>query len=343
MGEIEEEPCSAKKVGCGLECPWAVRHSPSAWAFWPAAALPCAANRFSRSRTLVMYSSSLSRSSVPSFERSVSACPRTSSRMPSGRPRVGSPAPEPHPVCRRGTAWRTPSTASWRPARVRRSASRRGRRPRLRAARLRKSRLSADGPAANSSREIAFLTTGPARVLGAREEARRSLVREPRTHPRVRQARYDRELAAKLLEDFQVRREGVILAFVLWKEEGRVQPQRRANADHPPSRLCSRHARARAAETRAETRRQGQRHAGGLQECASVEGHGILFVEFRPSVLRPTSGVAKTGSAGLNPRQLAREKPCSGRSRERASGSRNSSRGAGLRIASISGRLASSR
>src|SRR5262249_28405822 len=117
---------------------------------------------------------------------------------------------------------------------------------------------------------------GPARVLGAREEARRSLVREPGTHPRVRQAGDDREVLAELPEHVQVRRELVILALLLREEEFRVQAERRADADHAPLCRCGRSAeRARGHEVTEAG--QGQRHAGGAQEFAAVQWHGEIL------------------------------------------------------------------
>ena len=85
------------------------------------------ASRCSRSRTLVMYSSS--RRGRRSRGWSAACWPdRGRRRGCSGRPRGGSPGPGLRRAGRRGTTWRTPSTATWMPAPVRRCASRTGQR-----------------------------------------------------------------------------------------------------------------------------------------------------------------------------------------------------------------------
>src|SRR5207253_9976314 len=88
---------------------------------------------------------------------------------------------------------------------------------------------------------------------------------------RVRQAGDDREFAAEILENFEVRREWVILAVLPREEVGRVQAERCANADHPPPRLGVSGpgaGRGKQVETR-----QGQRHAGGAEEGTTGAFH----------------------------------------------------------------------
>ena len=93
--------------------------------------------------------------------------------------------------------------------------------------------------AANWSSEIALRKPGRPAPGHAGQEAGRGLVGEPRAHPRMRQPGDDREVVAEVLEDFQVGRELVVLAGLFREEIGRVQSQRRADADHPPPRLAA--------------------------------------------------------------------------------------------------------
>ena len=199
---------------------------------------------------------------VPRSDRSVLAWSRTSSRMlrPSARRRTWAWTSS---ARRRGTAWRTPSTARWPPGPVPRSGSRTGP-PFARQGQAGESRLAADVLGRELIERDRVPKPGPARSRRAGQEAGRGLVGEPRAHPRVRQAGDDREVVAEVLEDFQVRREFVVLAGLLREEVRRVQPQRRADADHAPPLGCSLSGTGRRESVEPG---QGQRHAGGLRNC----------------------------------------------------------------------------
>src|SRR5262249_6092134 len=113
----------------------------------------------------------------------------------------------------------------------------------------------------------------PARSGNARQEARRGLVSETGTHPRMGEPGDDREIAAKVPEDIQVRGELVVSASPFRKEIGRVEPQRRAQAHHAPFRLGGRPALLREGVEPG----QGQGDAGGLEEMPAGKFHGRVL------------------------------------------------------------------
>ena len=92
----------------------------------------------------------------------------------------------------------------------------------------------------------------------------------------MRQAGNDREVAAEILENFQVRREFVLLARFLGEEKLRMQPERRADADHAAR---SFHGRSTECSNRSEVveARQGQRDAGGAEEGSAGEFHAMIL------------------------------------------------------------------
>src|SRR5262245_19905756 len=86
-----------------------------------------------------------------------------------------------------------------------------------------------------------------------------------RTDVRVRQAGNNREVLAEFLDDLQVWRKLVVLSGLLREERGRMQTQRRVDADNAPWRLGRR----RGAVGFQERKRQGD--AGGTEERAAGE------------------------------------------------------------------------
>ena len=181
------------------------------------------ASRCSSSRTLVRYSSSLSRSSVPRSDRRrvglvadvVEDAPAVLEAAHLGLDFVG-PAVEEQPgehLRRRGV----------------RRHERPGPGPRQAGALARQgqageARLAADVLGRELVERDRVAKAGPARARHAGQEAGRGLVGEPRAHPRVRQPGDDREIVAEVLEDFQVRRELVILARLSGKKLAGCSP-----------------------------------------------------------------------------------------------------------------------
>ena len=232
-------------------------------------------SRCSSSRTLVRYSSSLSRSSVPRSDRSdfgliadvVEDAAAVFEAAHLGLDFVGAAFEEQPGEHLRRRVVRRHDRPGAGPGQAE---------PFARQGQAGEARLAADVLGRELVERDRVAKAGPARARHAGQEAGRGLVGEPRTHPRMRQPGDDREIVAVVLEQFQVGRELVVLAGLLGKEIGGMQSQRRADADHAPRRLRRRrptHGRRREGVEPG----QGQRDAGGPEEAS--RSHGMFMAK----------------------------------------------------------------